>query len=104
MAIGGSTNTVLHLPAIANEIGIDLPLNLFDEKSREIPQLLNLRPGGMHFLRDFDDAGGIPALHKQLRSKLNLDCETVSGKRISKIIDESFVKDTEVIRNIKNPR
>jgi len=67
MAIGGSTNTCLHLPAIAFEFGVKLPLELFDEISKKIPHLVNLRPGGPHFLIDFDRAGGVPAVLSRIK-------------------------------------
>lgn len=82
MAIGGSTNTVLHLPAIASEFGMDLDLSVFDRISRDTPHLVNLRPGGPHHMIDLDRAGGIPAVLARLSSRLNLDCMTVSGKTL----------------------
>lgn len=80
MAIGGSTNTALHLPAIASEFGIDLELGVFDKISRETPHLVNLRPGGPYHLIDLERAGGIPAVMNRLKSKLNLDAMTVTGR------------------------
>ncbi|RLD16249.1 MAG: dihydroxy-acid dehydratase, partial [Caldiserica bacterium] len=64
MALGGSTNTVLHLPAIANEAGIKLPLSLFDDVSRKVPHIVSIRPGGEYFMEDLEYAGGIPAVLK----------------------------------------
>jgi dihydroxy-acid dehydratase len=80
MAIGGSTNTVLHLPAIAAEFDIDLDLNAFDKLSRETPHLVNLRPGGPYHMLDLDRAGGVQAVLSRLQSSLNLDVLTVTGK------------------------
>jgi dihydroxy-acid dehydratase len=80
MAIGGSTNTVLHLPAIAAEFGMDLNLNSFDKLSRETPHLVNLRPGGPYHMLDLDRAGGIQAVLSRLQSSLNLDVMTVTGR------------------------
>ncbi len=80
MAIGGSTNTVLHIPAIAAEFGLDLSLDRFDQLSRETPHLVNLRPGGPYHILDLDRAGGIPAVLTRLRSMLHLDAMTVTGK------------------------
>ena len=80
MAIGGSTNTALHLPAIASEFGIELELGVFDKISRETPHLVNLRPGGPYHLIDLERAGGIPAVMNRLKSKLNLDAMTVTGR------------------------
>lgn len=82
MAIGGSTNTVLHVPAIAAEFGLDLDLKRFDQLSRDTPHLVNLRPGGPHHMIDLDRAGGIPAIMDRLKSKLNLDVLTVTGKNL----------------------
>ncbi len=73
MAIGGSTNTVLHLPAIAHDFGITLPLSRFDELSRTTPHLINLRPGGEHFMIDFDRAGGVYAIIERLQQSSGID-------------------------------
>ncbi len=80
MAIGGSTNTVLHMPAIASEFGLNLDLEMIDQLSRETPHLVNLRPGGPYHMIDLDRAGGIPAVLSRLKSKLNLDAMTVTGR------------------------
>ncbi len=100
LALGGSTNTVLHIPAIANDAGIELPLETFDMLSKNTPHLCNMLPGGVHYLEDLDWAGGIPALMKRLRKKLN-DTITVSGKRIYQIADSAEVIDENVIRPIE---
>ena len=84
MALGGSTNTVLHLMAIANEAKASLTLDDFDRISKDTPHISNIRPSGEYFMEDLEFAGGIPAILKRLRPKLN-DCMTVSGKRISQI-------------------
>ncbi len=80
MAIGGSTNTVLHMPAIAAEFGLDLDLKRFDQLSRDTPHLVNLRPGGPYHMIDLDRAGGIPAVMSRLKPRLNLDVLTVTGR------------------------
>lgn len=107
LAIGGSTNTALHLPAIANEIGIELELNIFDKLSRETPHIVNLRPGGDHFILDLDRAGGIPAVMLKLKEKLNLDVLTVTGKTLRENLKEirilNPIKNREVIRSLDNP-
>ncbi len=82
MAIGGSTNTALHLPAIAAEFGLELPLSRFDELSRETPHLINLRPGGNRFLIDFERAGGVPAIQQRLLGSLDTGTLTVTGKTL----------------------
>ena len=87
MAIGGSTNTVLHIPAIAAEFGLDLDLERFDQLSRETPHLVNLRPGGPYHILDLDRAGGIQAVLCRLRSLLNLDVLTVTGKTLAEDLD-----------------
>jgi dihydroxy-acid dehydratase len=101
VALGGSSNSVLHLLAIANEAGIKLDLKLFDEISKKTPQLTNLRPSGEYFLEDLDFAGGIPALLYELRSLLN-NCLTVSGLFTNDIISEVRYVNNEVIRKIEN--
>ena len=102
MAMGGSSNTVLHIKAIANELGMELPLKEFDRISRHTPHIVNLRPGGEHFMEDLDAAGGIPAVLKRLKNRLN-DVDTVSGKKISKIARECEIYDNNVIRSLNDP-
>lgn len=82
MAIGGSTNTVLHMPAIASEFGLSLDLDKFDRLSRETPHLVNLRPGGPYHMIDLDRAGGIPAILDRIKTRLNLDVLTVTGRTL----------------------
>jgi len=107
MAVGGSTNTVLHLPAIANELGIKLDLKTFDELGRVTPNLVSLRPGGRYFMLDLDRAGGIPAVMQMLRKRLNLNCLTVTGKSIADNLKKIRIinpkKNKEVIRTLQNP-
>ncbi|MBO3802438.1 MAG: dihydroxy-acid dehydratase [Candidatus Brockarchaeota archaeon] len=94
MAIGGSTNTVLHLQAVAEECGLELDLDLFDKLSRTTPHICNLRPAGPHTMFDLDKAGGIPALMGRLPVERN--CLSVTGRRIGDQIAK--VADEEVIR------
>ncbi len=107
MAIGGSTNTVLHLPAIANELGIALDLDTFDRISRDTPHLASLRPGGKHVMLDFDRAGGVPAVMDRLKKYLNTECLTVTGKTLKENMKEFRIsnpkKNQEVIRTVDNP-
>ncbi|MFW0884071.1 dihydroxy-acid dehydratase [Candidatus Acidulodesulfobacterium sp. H_13] len=103
MALGGSSNSVLHLLAIANEAGIKLSLKLFDDISKKTPQLTSLRPVGEHFLEDLDFAGGIPSLFYELRTLMNLESVTVSGKSAGEIISGVDYVNNEVIRKIDNP-
>jgi dihydroxy-acid dehydratase len=97
LALGGSTNTVLHIPAIAQEAGIELPLETFDILSKKTPHLASMLPGGEHYLEDLNWAGGIPALMKVLRNSLHNNM-TVSGKRIFEVADSAEVIDENVIR------
>jgi len=97
LALGGSTNTVLHIPAMAHDAGVELPLETFDTLSKKTPHLANMLPGGEHYLEDLDWAGGIPALMKRLRKNLN-NCMTVSGRSIFDIADSAEVIDENVIR------
>lgn len=102
MAMGGSTNTILHLIAIAHEAGIELPLDLFDKISRHMPRITNIRPGGEYFMEDVEWAGGVPAVLKQLQAKLK-NCATLNGKTVGQIAREAKVYDEDVIRSAKNP-
>jgi dihydroxy-acid dehydratase len=102
MAIGGSTNTTLHLPAIAAEFGYEIELDLFDRYSREIPHLTNLRPGGPFFMEDFDNAGGVPAMMKRIKKHLSNEM-TVNGTTIYQIVDEAEVRNEDVIRSMDRP-
>ncbi|MDR1434604.1 dihydroxy-acid dehydratase [Candidatus Endomicrobiellum devescovinae] len=101
MALGGSTNTVLHLPAIANEAGIKLPLELFDEISKKTPQICCLEPAGDQYMEDLDNSGGVPAVLSALTDKLAAS-KTVTGMDIKEIATTSKILDDSVIRS-KNP-
>ena len=103
MALGGSTNTVLHLPAIAHELGIELSLDLFDEIGKKTPQICNLRPGGNYTMLDLELAGGVPAILKTLSKLLDLDQLTVTGKTHRENISNAQIFNTEVIRPLTNP-
>lgn len=98
-AIGGSTNTVLHMMAIAKEFGVDLELDAFDRISRETKHLVALRPGGTHFMIDFDRAGGVPAVLARLAPQLK-DARTVEGKSVLEIARKAEVRDEDVVRSI----
>jgi dihydroxy-acid dehydratase len=100
-AIGGSTNTCLHLIAIAKEFEIDLELQLFDKISKETKHIVALKPGGDHFMIDLDQAGGIPAVLNRLATKLK-DARTVEGESILAVAKRSRVKDANVIRDLSN--
>ncbi|UCH01476.1 MAG: dihydroxy-acid dehydratase [Candidatus Bathyarchaeota archaeon] len=103
MALGGSTNTVLHLSAIAREARIPLSLEIFDTISKKTPHLCDMSPSGPYTMDDLDKAGGIPAVMKELEPFLNSESITVSTFTISKNIEEAKTFDKEVIRPLSNP-
>ncbi|GAB6184322.1 dihydroxy-acid dehydratase [Thermodesulfovibrio hydrogeniphilus] len=100
MALGGSTNTILHIKAIANEAGIDLPLEVFDEISKKTPHIVNVIPSGQHYMEDLYRAGGIPAVLKRLKDKLYSN-PTVSGLDIKDIAKKAEIYDEDVIRSFE---
>ena len=102
-AIGGSTNAIVHLIAIAGRLGIDLPLKLFDQLSDSTPLLLNLKPSGKYLMEDFCYAGGAPALLKELTPLLHQECLTVSGKTLGANIAQARIDNADVIRPLANP-
>ncbi len=105
MALGCSTNTVLHVPAIAHEAKVSLPLEVFNEMSMKTPHLCNLIPAGPHSLQDLDNAGGIQAILKELDGLgiINRDCMTVTGRSAYENFSRVEVTDREVIRPVDNP-
>ena len=105
MALGCSTNTVLHIPAIAHEAGIDLDLDLFNDISSRTPNLCHLSPAGHHHLEDLDEAGGIQGIMKEISTLgvIDLECPTVTGKTVGDNIKTASVKDRDVIRSVKDP-
>ena len=103
MALGGSTNSVLHLSAIAKEAGISLPLRVFDEMSRKVPHLCNMVPSGPYDMEELDFAGGVPALMKELAPFLHNEVLTVTGLSLGENIKSAMVLDHEVIRPLANP-
>lgn len=102
MALGGSTNTVLHLLAIAREANVKLSLTDFDKLGEEMVQLVSLRPGGEYFMEDLEWAGGVPAVLQAMEHVLS-DTPTISGKSILKIAREARIRDSKVIRPWDNP-
>ena len=102
-AIGGSTNTLLHLPALCHELGFELPLEEFDRLSRETPLLCPVIPSGPHTMEDLRDAGGVPGVMKRLAHVLHTDQITVDGRTIGERIAVAEVYDDEVIRPLKRP-
>jgi dihydroxy-acid dehydratase len=105
MAFGGSSNTALHLPALAHEAGLHLPLALFDEISEKTPHICYMSPAGPHHLEDLNEAGGVHAIMKELCRKglIDTECVTVSGVKLGALIEHARVEDAEVIRPVDNP-
>jgi dihydroxy-acid dehydratase len=105
MAIGGSTNTCLHLPAIAREVGIALEMDKFSEIAERTPHLTLLKPAGKFFTRDMYDAGGIPALMNELNRHrmIHPECLTVTGKTVAENIVGRKIRDLEVIHPVETP-
>ena len=103
VAIGGSTNSALHLPAIANEMGVDFDLEILNEYSKKIPMIVNVSPSGDYGVVDLYKAGGIPAVLSKLKDFLHLDCPTVSGKTVGKLLRRINVLDDKIIRSFDNP-
>ncbi|UOF88789.1 dihydroxy-acid dehydratase [Fodinisporobacter ferrooxydans] len=106
MAMGGSSNTVLHTLAIAHEAGIEYPLERIDAISRRVPHICKVSPASNWHMEDVDRAGGISAILKEVSRKegvLNLDCLTVTGKTLGETIANAEIKDPEVIHTIENP-
>jgi len=102
LALGGSSNSVLHLLAIAREAGVDLPLSEFDRLSRGTPQLTTVTPGGPHMMEDVEYSGGIPAILNRLLPFLKKN-PTVSGEEITAIARRGRVLDDGIIRTLKAP-
>jgi dihydroxy-acid dehydratase len=102
-ALGGSTNAVVHLPAIAGRLGIELPLTLFDQISRRTPLIANLRPSGKYQMEDLFYAGGISAVLKELLPLLHGDAQTVSGRSLAEEVAQAEVHNREVIHRLEQP-
>lgn len=102
-ALGGSTNAVIHLLALAGRCGVELELSDFDELSREVPLLSNLQPSGQYLMEDFDYAGGIPAIMNRIADRLHSDCPSVCGSTIGEIAAGGECFNDEVIRPLDNP-
>lgn len=102
-SIGGSTNAVVHLLAIAGRLGLDLTLNDFDRVGSRIPLLVNLQPAGKYLMEDFYRAGGLGAVFSQLSQVLNSEAITVTGKSITSTIDDGEIFDPEVIKTFDAP-
>jgi L-arabonate dehydrase len=103
MAIGGSTNAIVHLIAIAGRTGVPLPLSRFDELSRSTPLLVNVRPSGKYLMEDFYYAGGLPAVLRELLPLLHADAHTVNGKTLGENVGDAPCHNPDVIRPLSLP-
>jgi dihydroxy-acid dehydratase len=103
MAIGGSTNAIIHLVALAGRAGFKLDLKTFDDLSQRTPMIANLRPSGQFLMEDFYYAGGLRALLNEIRDLLNLDALTVSGRTLGENLQSARITNPEVIRSLANP-
>ena len=103
MAMGGSTNAIIHVVAMARRAGVPVDMETFDRLSRQIPVLANVRPSGKYLMEDFFYAGGLRALMQNLREKLDLSCLTVTGKTVADNIDGAKVYIPDVIHSLNDP-
>ena len=103
MAIGGSTNAIVHLPAIAGRVGVPLPLSLFDRLSRETPFIANVRPSGKYLMEDFFYAGGLPAVLHELLPLLHRGAPTVTGRSLAENVQGARVRNADVIVPLDRP-
>ena len=102
-AIGGSTNSIIHLMAIAGRLGVKLTLRDFDQPSNKIPLIANIQPSGRYLMEDFHHSGGLPALMAEMPHLLDLDLETVDGRTLKAIIEGASVYNPDVIRPLAEP-
>ena len=102
-AVGGSTNAIVHLPAIAGRAGVDLPLSRFDEISRRTPLIANMRPAGEYQMEDLFYAGGIPAVLKTLLPLLHGEALTVTGRTLAQNVADAEVSNSDIIRSLEDP-
>jgi dihydroxy-acid dehydratase len=103
MAMGGSTNAIIHVVAMARRAGVPMDMDRFDQLSRQVPVLANVRPSGKYLMEDFFYAGGLRALMQNLREKLDLSCMTVTGKTVGENIDGANVYQPDVIHSLNDP-
>src|SRR5690606_3675927 len=102
-AIGGSTNFIIHLLAIAGRIGVDLNLEDFDRLSKNVPLVANLQPSGKYFVEDLYYAGGLPAVMKELDQFLHRDCITANGKTVSENYQSEKCYNRDIIATVEKP-
>ena len=102
-ALGGSTNFILHLTAIARRIGVELDLTDFDHFSAQIPLIANVQPSGEHWVEDLFYAGGLPAVMREIQSKLHTECMTINGKTLGQNIEKAECYDRDLIGTLEKP-
>ena len=102
-AIGGSTNSIIHLLALAGRVGIDLTLEDFDSLTEGVPLLANLQPSGTFLMEDFHYAGGLPAMMNQLKDRLHLDAPCINGSTVGELIENAEIYNTDVIATLDKP-
>jgi dihydroxy-acid dehydratase len=103
MALGSSLNMCLHIPAIASELNINIPLDLFDEISKKTPHICPIKPAGKYTMKDLEEAGGIPAVMKELTPLLSTYCMTITGNTLKENLKKAEILRTEVIRPLHDP-
>lgn len=103
LAIGGSTNALIHMTAMAGRLGIKVDLDRFDEMARETPMIVDLKPSGQHFMQELNTAGGFPAILKVLAPMLDLSCMTISGQTLGDILEEASDWPQDVVRPLDDP-
>lgn len=103
LAIGGSTNAVMHIPALANELGIDMTADEFEKFTGSTPVIANVRPSGIYAVDDLHFAGGVPQLFKQMETLIHKDCLNVSGQTLGEILEDVESRPSDVIRSMDNP-
>jgi len=103
LAIGGSTNGIIHLTAIAGRMGFEIDLEAFDRMSRETPVLVDLKPSGQHYMEDLHRAGGLQTVLRELRPQLHLDALTVTGRTLGEELDDVPAFKQDVVRSFSNP-
>lgn len=103
IAMGGSTNVILHLIALAREVGVELTMNDFDRIGKKVPCICGVKPSGNYTIVDLHNAGGVPAMLKELQSLLYLDSKVVTGETLGDVVEKARNKNEDLIRNMNNP-
>ena len=103
LAVGGSTNALIHMTAVAGRLGIKVDLDAFDRMGRETPVLVDLKPSGTNYMEDLHKAGGLTPVLRELSSLLHLDCKTITGRTLGEEIDSASTWPQEIVRSIQSP-